>query len=141
MANDPRFTVLHYLGCDEDRGGIAAVVRALATANRFDCVLGVNAGAQQRRTPVLVQREFPRVAGESLGLTTLWRTRSVAREVRAWLAGGPERIFHGHSRAGLAVAVWLAAMGERRVVVSVHCYGRRKWFYRWAARQLGERMF
>ena len=34
------------------------------------------------------------------------------------------------------VALWLARAGERRVVVSVHCYGRQRWFYRWAARQL-----
>ena len=38
-------------------------------------------------------------------------------------------------------AAELAAAGERRVVVSVHCYGRRTWFYRWAAGRLGERLF
>ena len=141
MAKDARFTVLHYLGCDEDVGGIVSVVRALAGTERFDCVLGVNRGARQRRVPALPQREFSRVAGETLGLATWWRTRAVAREVRAWLAEDEARIFHGHSRAGLAVGLWLAAAGERRVVVSVHCYGRRTWFYRWAARRLGGRLY
>ena len=50
------------------------------------------------------------------------------------------RIFHGHSRAGLLVGLWLRLFGGERVVVSVHCHGRQKWFYRWAALVLGERM-
>jgi glycosyltransferase involved in cell wall biosynthesis len=103
--------------------------------------LGVNAGAGQRRQPPLAAVEFPRVAGETIGLANAWRTRAVARAVRAWLRGDPRRIFHGHSRAGLLVALWLARAGERRVIVSVHCYGKQKWFYRWAARRLGARLF
>jgi glycosyltransferase involved in cell wall biosynthesis len=39
------------------------------------------------------------------------------------------------------VALWLTRWGERRVVASVHCYGRQRWFYRFASRQLGSRMF
>jgi glycosyltransferase involved in cell wall biosynthesis len=135
-------TVLHYVGADDDRGGIVSVVRALASTGRFRCVLGVNRGFQQRRPPPhLETAELSPLEGETLGLRTLWRSRVVAREVRAWLNAEPQRIFHGHSRAGLAVALWLRAAGEHRVVASVHCYGRRRWFYRWAASRLGERLF
>jgi glycosyltransferase involved in cell wall biosynthesis len=134
-------TVLHYVGYDDDRGGIVSVVRALAAADRFQCVLGLNAGGQQRRAPALPQAEFPPVAGESLGLAALWRARAAARVAQAWLHAGPSRFFHGHSRVGLVVALWLRRWGERRVVASVHCYGRHRWFYRWAARTLGEDLF
>lgn len=134
--------VLHYVGADDDRGGIVSVVRALAEAGRFGCILGVNTGFRaQRPPPRLATKEFSPLAGEVLGPGTFWRARTVAREVRAWLAGDPRRVFHGHSRAGLAVALWLARAGERRVVVSVHCYGKQRWFYRYAARQLGGRLY
>lgn len=137
---EPR-EVLHYLGADADRGGIVSVVRALATTGRFRCVLGVNRGCVQRREPPLPVFEFAPLAGETLGLKTFWRARGVAAVARAWLRGDNERVFHAHSRAGLAVALWLRLRGERRVVASVHCYGRQKWFYRWAARRLGDRLF
>jgi glycosyltransferase involved in cell wall biosynthesis len=135
-------TVLHYVGADDDRGGIVSVVRALAGAGGFACVLGVNPGFQQHRAPpVMATLELPWIAGEELGIRTFWRARVVARAVQAWLDGDASRIFHGHSRAGLAVALSLARAGERRVVASVHCYGRQRWFYRWAARRLGSRLF
>lgn len=134
-------TVLHYVGYDSDRGGIVSVVRALAAAGRFTCVLGVNRGFVQARVPALPVREFSSVAGERINLVQWVRARAVAREVRQWLAEDRGRIFHGHSRAGLLVALWLHRAGERRVVASVHCYGRQRWFYRWAARRMGENLF
>ena len=79
--------------------------------------------------------------GETISPANLWRSRRTAREVRSWLGADPRRVFHGHSRAGLLVGLWLDAWGERRCVVSVHCYGRRRWFYRWASRRLGDRLF
>lgn len=134
-------TVLHYTGYDDDRGGIVTVVRNLATAGRFACVLGVNAGAVQQRTPPLPVLELPRLQGETIGLGNGWRARAVARAVQTWLRADPGRIFHGHSRAGLLVALWLHRLGERRVVASVHCYGRQRWFYRWAQRHLKGKLF
>ncbi len=136
-----RHEVLHYIGADNDRGGIVSVVRALASADRFACVLGLNCGGVQERKPPLASLEFPPLAGERLGLQTFWRARAVAKQVRAWLAADRRRVFHAHSRAGLAVALRLRAKGETRVVVSVHCYGHRPWFYRWAAGQLGDRLY
>jgi glycosyltransferase involved in cell wall biosynthesis len=133
--------VLHYLGYDDDRGGIVSVVRALAESGRFECILGLNRGGIQRRGNPLPQSEWPRMAGERISPVDLWRARAVAEAVSAWLRGDPRRIFHGHSRAGLLVGLRLWAMGERRVVVSVHCYGRHRWFYRRAARILGWRLF
>jgi glycosyltransferase involved in cell wall biosynthesis len=133
--------VLHYLGYDRDRGGIVSVVRALAGAGRFECVLGLNRNARQLRQPALPAAEVSPVAGEILNVRTFWRARAVAREAHAWLDAAPGRVFHGHSRAGLAVALWLARQGEARAVVSVHCYGRQRWFYRWAAGRLRDRLF
>ena len=134
-------TVLHYTGSDDDRGGVMSVLHALAGAGNFACVLGVNPGFTQRRTPSLAVLEFPRIAGEIIGVKTFWRARAVARAAQRWLAEDRTRIFHAHSRAGLVVAWWLVRFGERRVVVSVHCYGRQRWFYRWAARQLEGRLY
>lgn len=132
---------LHYLGYDNDRGGIVSVVRALASARCFRCVLGVNPGFHQLRNPPLPTMELPPLAGESLDLRTFWRARKVAGVVSSWLRAEPGRIFHGHSRAGLAVALWLGQHGENRAVASVHCYGRQRWFYRWASSRLGARLF
>jgi glycosyltransferase involved in cell wall biosynthesis len=140
MAGDASPTVLHYTGYDDDRGGIVTIIRHLAAAGG-DCRLGLNPGAVQTRIPPLPVLELPWLEGEHIGLANAWRARQVARAVQAWLRAGPGRIFHGHSRAGLLVALWLHAGGERRVVASVHCYGRQRWFYRWAARRLGTRLF
>jgi len=140
VTEAPR-TVLHYVGYDDDEGGIVSVVRALAAAGRFECVLGLNAGGRQLRSPPLPAREFPRLAGDTIGPLNFWRARAVAVAVREWLREDDRRVFHGHSRAGLLVGLWLHRMGERRVIVSVHCYGRQRWFYRWAARRLGPRLF
>lgn len=133
--------VLHYVGYDDDRGGIVSVIRALAGVGRGEVLLGVNAGARQWREPVLPVLELPRLGGEQIGLVNAWRARTVARAVQTWLRADARRVFHGHSRAGLLVGLWLWYLGERRLVVSVHCYGRRRWFYRWAARVLGDRLY
>lgn len=81
------------------------------------------------------------MAGERISLGECWRARRVAREVQAWLAEDPQRVFHGHSRSGLLVAMWLAWCGERRVLASVHCYGRQRWFYRLAEKVLAGRVY
>lgn len=134
-------TVLHYLGYDRDAGGIVSAIRALAGAEEFACVLGVNPGFEQRRVPPLPCLELPGLAGERIGWRETWRARRVAAHAAAWLREDPRRIFHAHSRAGLLAALWLRRWGETRVVASVHCYGRQRWFYRWAARRLGGRLF
>ena len=137
MAEDKRLTVLHYVGCDADCGGILSVVRALADAGEFGCVLGANPGFVQTREPRLDVLNLPRIAGESITPLSMWRARRVAQAAREWLLGGTNRVFHGHSRTGMLVALWLQHLGEQRVVVTVHCYGRQRWFYRWAAGRLG----
>ncbi len=135
--------MLHYVGYDRDAGGIVAVVRALAAAGADDmaAVLGVNRGFIQQRSPALPVQEFDPLEGERIGPGPWWRARRVAHAVAAWLAADPRRRFHGHSRAGLLVAWWLVRGGERRVTVSVHCYGRQRWFYRRMAAQLGGRLY
>lgn len=141
MPAAEKLTVLHYVGYDADRGGIVSVVRALAGVGRFACVLGMNRGCVQERTPPLAVLELPRIAGEKIGVVPAMRALVVARAVREWLRSGPSRIFHGHSRAGLLVALWLAFLGERRVAVTVRTFGRQQWFYRWAAGRLGQRLY
>jgi glycosyltransferase involved in cell wall biosynthesis len=113
----------------------------LANARLFDCVLGVSRGFVARRESAMPVQEFAPVAAEQIGVRNLWRTRRAAREIATWLAADQGRLFHGHSRAGLLAGWWLKRMGEQRVVVSVHCYGRQRWFYRRAARQFGERLY
>lgn len=132
--------ILHYTGYPHDRGGIVAVLRALQSAGRFRVVHGV--GADFRATGAPLDTWIgPGRTSEQISVRDLWRTRADARAVRTWLGGNPRRIFHGHSRAGLLVALWLNFWGEQRVIVTVHCYGRQRRFYRWAARRLGERLF
>ena len=118
-----------------------SVVRALEAEGQFECVLGVNPGFQARKRPTLPTFELPPIGGGQIGLRTVWRGRTVARVAKEWLRAAPQRIFHGQSRTGLVVALWLASAGERRVLASVHCYGRQRWFYRCAARRLGERLY
>jgi glycosyltransferase involved in cell wall biosynthesis len=141
MPGPDHFTVLHYVGYEDDHSGIVSVIRALAHAERFQCVFGVNPGFVQHRAHPLPFVEFPAIEAESIRLGTMWQARRVAQAVRRWLAKSPDRVFHGHSRAGLLVALWLRALGEKRVVVSVHSFGRQRWFYRWASRRLGDRLF
>lgn len=136
--------ILFYLGYDNDRGGICSFLRALATASapHFEMMLGMNPGARfaQPAPPVI---EFPAIAGETISPVAFLRARTIARAVREWLRADPRRIFHGCSRAGLLIALWLAHWDEKRAVATVHCYGRRRWFYRHAARTLapGKRLF
>jgi len=137
----PRLTILHYVGYDEDAGGILSAVRALATANRFDCVLGVNPGFRPRRQPALAHEIFPEIDGERLGWKTFYRARTVARRLEAWLQADENRRLHLHSRAGLAVGWWLNARALQRTVISVHCLGKQRWFYRASARRFGQSIF
>jgi len=116
------------------------VIRHLAATGCFRCVLGVNAGFGRQDGPALDVLELPRVEGERISLGNIWRARAAARAVRDWLRAEPGRVFHGHSRAGLLVALWLRWWGEPPVVVSVHCYGRQRWFYRAAKKILGQRL-
>ena len=141
MSGPASFPVLHYTGAIDDRGGVMSVVHALATTGYFECLLGVSPGFVGRRSARLKTMEFPTIAAEKIGARTFWRARRVASEARDWLRADARRMFHAHSRAGLVVALWLDRWRVRRVVASIHCYGRQRWFYRHAARQLGRQLF
>ena len=136
-----RLTVLHYVGYDQDAGGILSAVRALALENRFDCVLGVNAAFSPRRPPGLPLEICPWIDGERLGLKTFWRARAVAAHLTRWLNTDVRRRLHLHSRAGLATAWWLSDEALSRTAISVHCLGRQRWFYRASARKFGGKLF
>ena len=104
MPAEPPGAVLHYIGYDVDRGGILAVIRAVAAENEFPCVLGVNPNFQPERSRAVPLLRLPAIAGDTISAGALLRARRVAREVVKWLAADPTRVFHGHSRAGLLVA-------------------------------------
>jgi glycosyltransferase involved in cell wall biosynthesis len=141
MPPAPPGAILHYVGYDVDRGGILAVIRALAAENRFPCVLGVNPSFIATRSREIPLRPLPPIDGDTINAATAWRAFRVAQAVRIWMREDPRRVFHGHSRAGLLVALWLRWMGEERVISTVHCYGRQRWFYRWAARRMAGQLF
>jgi glycosyltransferase involved in cell wall biosynthesis len=134
-------TVLHYTGYTHEEGGIVTVIRSLSAAGRFEVLHGVSPGADEGAASSLARWTGPAIAAEEISIRNFWRARAVALAVQAWLRAAPDRMFHGHSRAGLLVALWLHWLGETRIVASVHCYGRQRWFYRWAAGRLGERLF
>jgi len=140
MALSGKPVVLHYTGYAADGGGVFAVLRALAGAGRFRCLLGVDPAFVQRGRPRLPVWRGPAIRGDRIDGRTAARALAVAWRVRRWLRRGPRRVCHMHSRAGLLVALWLALLGERRVVVTVHVFGRQRWFYRWAAARLGDRL-
>lgn len=141
MPSAVRHTVLHYTGSRRDQTGVHAAVRELAQTGLYRSLLGVGPDFVAEKEPRLRAWRGPRVADETIGLGNLWPTLRAAWQVRRWLRRAPHRIFHGHSRAGLLVGLWLRLLGERRVVVSVHCYGRQRWFYRLAHTWMGGRLF
>lgn len=117
-----------------------AALRVLAAEHRFTTCLGVHPDFPDgvESCPLL---RLPATPAEHGGPAAWLPTRRVALAVREWLAADSSRIFHGHSRAGLLVALWLDLMGVRRVVSTVHTLGRHRWLYRLAARRLGSRLF
>ena len=141
MPEGEKCVVLHYVGYDRDHGGILTVIRTLAAAGDFDSVLGVNPSFRQEAKPALAIRAFGRIEGERIGLRPMLKASVLALRARGWLRADRARIFHGHSRAGLLIALWLRLLGERRVLASVHSYGRQRWFYRAAAKMMGARLY
>lgn len=144
MLSNRSFVVLHYTGytgCTADGGGVHRVIRTLAHAGgHWRTILGVSTGFVPRFASQQVLWRGPDVMGETIGLFNLGRTLLVAWRVRRWLRRGAHRIFHGHSRAGLLVALWLRLFGERRALATVHILGRQRWFYRMAKIMLGSRL-
>lgn len=132
--------MLHFTGYGSGRGGVISALRALARAAPFRSLLGVHPDFPAAQAAGLDLLRLPAVDAERVSARTLWRTRLVAREVRAWLRESPSRVCHSHSRAGLLVTLWLHGMGERRAISTVRCLGRQAWLYRLAHRRLGTRV-
>lgn len=134
-------TVLQYTGYSTDRGGTIAVLRTIAGERAFRSIHGAGPGfAWQGNTGEMRIWRGLRVRADEISPVSACQAMRVAVRVRRWLQGDSQRIFHGHSRAGLLVALWLARWGERRVMVTVHYLGRKKWFYRYVHRMLGPRV-
>lgn len=133
-------TILHYSGSRWDGSGVHAVIRQLAQAGPGRVILGVVEGFRPEKSPGLRAWRGPAINADVIDLANAWRALKVACRVRRWLRRAPHRIFHGHTRAGLLVALWLRMMGQRRCVVTVHVYGKQRWFYRLAAGLLGGRL-
>lgn len=135
------FTVLHYTGYDHAEGGIVAVIRNLADEGRFHCLHGVSPRFSPTDERGLKVWRGPPVEGDRINPLNMLRALRAAVAVRRWLRVAPDRIFHGHTRGGQLVGLCLRLLGESRLVVSVHVYGRQRWFYRLSAFFLGRRFF
>lgn len=140
MPSEPRITVLHYTGSRRDDSGVHAVIRQLAANPQCRAILGVASSFEATKQPRIRLWRGPHLADDSISLGNLWPAFRVAWRIRPWLRRSPNRVFHGHSRAGLLVGLWLRLLGMRRIVVSVHCYGRWRAFYRLVRRVLGARL-
>ena len=132
--------ILHYTGYQQTGGGILSVLAALSP-NLPRGILGVGDRYPHARHGVWRTCRLPAGEAEHLGGRTVLRTARLAWGLR-WRAAFQSRptLFHGHSRAGLLVALWLWWMGDHRARVTVHVLGRQRWLYRWAAILLGERL-
>jgi len=133
-------TILHYSGSSWDGTGVHAAIRQVAPRLRGRSILGVGPAFTPARQPPLKIWRGPAVDPDAINPPNLVRAFWVAWRVRRWLARGAQRVFHGHTRAGLLVALWLYLLGARRVAVTVHVYGSQRWFYRWARQILGSRL-
>lgn len=141
MGLSKKTIILQYTGYACDGGGIHALLKTLARARPRQMLLGVSVGYSSPAPVGMRVWRGPGMMGEKIGLVNVWLAWRVARRVRKWLQQGGGHTFHGHSRAGLLVGLWLWMMGQKSVVVSVHCYGRQRWFYRWASRRLGSQLY
>jgi glycosyltransferase involved in cell wall biosynthesis len=141
MARIDRPTILHYTGYTQIQGGVHALLKTLGGAPNSRMILGVSRQLPHTNTMGIRLWRGPRMAGESINLANLCWSSLVAWRIRRWLLRGVGRYFHGHSRTGLLVGLWLTFLNVPNVIVSVHVYGRHRWFYRWAARRLGSRLY
>ena len=133
-------TILHYTGSKWDGSGVHAVIRQQRAPSGGRVILGVAPDFVPEKTPRLRVWRGPAIDADVIDLANAWRALLVAWRVRCWLRRGSHRIFHGHTRAGLLVALWLRMLGQRRCAATVHVYGRQRWFYRLAAAVLGRRL-
>lgn len=140
MRSGSKQTVLHYTGYVWDGGGILAVIRSLAAAGSFRTILGVSPGFVRRNQSALKVWRGPAIEGEKISLGNALRAFAVAWRIRRWLGKNESRVYHGHSRAGLLVALWLWIFGARRIFVTVHVLGKQRWFYRMAQKILGSHL-
>lgn len=132
-------TVFHFLGYDEDRGGVLSAIRLIAARSPGRRhVLVVNPGFVQRRRP-----ELPLYFCPPIQMETISARSALATWIAAWLllreVASGTAVVHGQSRTGMLVAFWLWLLGQSSVVASPHCYGRARWLYRWVATCLGDR--
>lgn len=132
--------VLHYTGSVWDGSGVHAVIRQMAQTVAYRSLLGVAPGFVAEKSPRLPLWRGPAIDADVINLSNAWRALRVACRVRRWLNRAPHRVFHGHTRAGLLVALWLHLLGERHIVATVHVYGSQTWFYRLARRCLRKRL-
>ncbi|HTQ30604.1 MAG TPA: glycosyltransferase [Opitutaceae bacterium] len=130
-------TVLHFLGYDQDAGGVLTAIRLLAAQGGVRHAVVVNRGFRWRRVPRLAALRGPRVVCETISLGNFLRCLPATVRLLPAVERGRAMV-HGQSRAGLLVALWLWLLGQDAVVTQPHSYGRQRWFYRWAALCLGE---
>lgn len=133
--------IIHYLGYDRDVGGILSHVRSLAAeATRTRRIGIVRLCFKETRRPRL---SFFRESGpmpESGSFLTFLGAFPLALCWTRILNRKQHYFFHGHTRLGLFIVLWLKFLGQQRMLASVHCYGNNRMFYRWAKALLGPRL-
>lgn len=140
-SNRERWPVVyHFVGTQQDAGGILSTVRQFSKADFLRSVTVVGPDFEMKRRPYLHLLYGPRVSDETIGPKQLGHALFVALGFLPKLKRRPRRWFHGHSRFGMLVAFWLHVLGYRRTLASVHCYGHHQWLYRFLARVMGPRL-
>lgn len=141
MPDDVTPTVLHFVGAGLDVGGTLSYVRSLSPYNGVRNILIVQEGFRQTRRPFLkLLRIAPGEYSTVDSPGSFWDCLKQLFWLRHKLTRRPDLIFHAHSRGGHLIALLLALLGYRNVVLTVHKNGSQRWFYRMAHLVLNERM-
>lgn len=135
--------IVHYLGYTQDVGGILSHIRKLtsaAHAGRKLCVVHPDF-CQTRRPSLKLMRETA-YGGEAEAGHVFTAISALPLALRwVWILQKKKHyFFHGHSRLGFFIVMWLRLFGQHRMLASVHCYASHRWLYRWAWFLLRERL-
>lgn len=138
-------TILHFTGYARDTGGILSAIRGVAPHNACRNILVVATGFRQSRQPLLPLFRLPGGADwdpENLySLRTWLHCLRLTFTFRRLLLRHPHILFHGHTRAGMIIALLLDLLGHRRVLVSIHANARLRLPVRVAHYRLKDRLF
>ncbi len=135
-----KLTVLHFTGYNLDIGGVNTFIRNLAINENYRSIMVIGSDFVQDGKPHLKLLRGPHFEGEKMSVITLLKAWKYSFQLLCKLRRKQHLIFHGHSRAGLVIALLINLGGCHRALATVHCFGKQKWFYRMCARIMGTRL-